>query len=67
MNEKKFMKVQLIRSTAHKKSSHKACVRGLGLRKMHQIAAVEDTLATRGMTNKVSYMVKILEESRNAS
>ena len=44
-----------------------ATVRGLGLRRMHQVVEVEDTPCTRGMVNKVSYMVKILGESANAS
>jgi large subunit ribosomal protein L30 len=61
--QKGFMKVKLTRSVAHRLASHKACVRGLGLRRMHQVVAVEDTPATRGMVNKVSYMVKILEKS----
>lgn len=61
--QKEFIKVQLTRSVAHRLTSHKACVRGLGLRRMHQVVAVEDTPATRGMVNKVSYMVKILEKS----
>jgi len=30
---------------------------------MHQVVEVEDTPATRGMVNAVSYMVKVLEES----
>lgn len=34
---------------------------------MHQIAEVEDTPATRGMVNKVSYMVKVVEDTGNAS
>ncbi len=59
--QKKSMRVQLTRSVAHRLASHKACVRGLGLRRMHQIVTVEDTPATRGMANKVSYMVKILD------
>jgi len=44
-------------------ATHKACVKGLGLRRMHQVVEVEDTPATRGMVNKVSYMVKVVEES----
>lgn len=60
MAAKEFMRVQLVRSVAHRLASHKACVRGLGLRRMHQIVAVEDTKSTRGMVNKVSYMVKVL-------
>jgi len=57
-----MMKVQLVRSTAHRLASHKACVRGLGLRRMHHVVEVEDTPATRGMANKVSYMVTVLED-----
>ena len=63
MSDKKMMKVTLVRSTAGRLASHQACVRGLGLRRMHQVSEVEDTPATRGMVNKVSYMVKVVEES----
>jgi large subunit ribosomal protein L30 len=61
MAEKKMMKVTLVRSTNGRLTSHKACVAGLGLRRMHQIVEVEDTPATRGMVNKVNYMVKVVE------
>ena len=57
------IKVKLVRSTNGRLASHKACVRGLGLRRMHQVVEVEDTPCTRGMINKVSYMVKVVEES----
>jgi large subunit ribosomal protein L30 len=62
MTGKKMMKVKLVRSTAHRVPNHKACVRGLGLRRMHQVVEVEDTPSTRGMVNKVSYMVLVVEE-----
>lgn len=65
--EKKTMKVTLVRGLGGRLASHKACVRGLGLRRMHQVAEVEDTPATRGMVNKVSYMVKVVEDSSDAS
>lgn len=55
---KKMMKVTLVKSTSGRLASHKACVAGLGLRRMHQTVEVEDTPCTRGMVNKVSYMVK---------
>ncbi|MBK1618111.1 50S ribosomal protein L30 [Lamprobacter modestohalophilus] len=54
------MKVQLVRSMHGRLKTHQACVRGLGLRRMHQIVEVEDTPATRGMVNKVQYMVRVL-------
>mgnify|MGYP001039795564 CR=1 FL=1 len=58
-----MMKVTLVRSPSGRLASHKACVRGLGLRRMHQVVEVEDTPCTRGMVNKVSYMVQIVEGS----
>lgn len=61
MAEKAMMKVTLVRSLHGRLASHKACVRGLGLRRMHQVVEVEDTPCTRGMVGKVSYMVKIIE------
>jgi large subunit ribosomal protein L30 len=59
MAEKKMMRVTLVRSVNGRLKSHQACVRGLGLRRMHHSVEVEDTPATRGMANKVSYMVKV--------
>jgi len=58
-----MMKVKLVRSASGRVKSHRACVQGLGLRRMHQVVEVEDTPATRGMANKVSYMVQILEDA----
>ncbi len=55
------MQVKLVRSMNGRLASHKACVKGLGLRRMHQTVEVEDTPCTRGMVNKVSYMVKVVE------
>ncbi len=61
------MKVTLVRGIGGRLATHKACVRGLGLRRMHQVVEVEDTPATRGMVNKVSYMVKVVEDSPDAA
>ena len=62
MSDKPTMKVQLVRSMHGRLDKHKACVRGLGLRRMHQVVEVEDTPATRGMLNKVNYMVRVVED-----
>jgi large subunit ribosomal protein L30 len=59
MADSKTMKVTLVKSFNGRLESHKACVRGLGLRKINHTVEVEDTPCTRGMANKVSYMVKI--------
>ena len=58
---KKMIKVKLNRSPNGRLASHKACVSGLGLRRMHQVVEVEDTPCTRGMINKVRYMVSVEE------
>ena len=58
---KKTVKVTLMRSTNGRLASHKACVRGLGLRRIRHTVEVEDTPCTRGMINKVSYMVRVEE------
>ena len=35
---------------------------GLGLNKMHRTRELEDTPSVRGMVNKISHMVQIIEE-----
>ena len=60
MTDKKI-KVTLVRSKNGRLASHKACVAGLGLRKMHQTVEVIDTPENRGMINKVNYMVRVEE------
>ena len=52
------IKVTQIKSVIGTKESHRACVRGLGLRRLNQTVEVEDTPAVRGMINKVYYLVK---------
>ena len=53
------IKVTLNKSTIGRLRSHKACVAGLGLKKIRQTVEVEDTPAVRGMINKVYYMVSV--------
>lgn len=52
------VKVTLIKSPIGTLESHRATVRGLGLKKMHQSRVLEDTPAVRGMITKVNYLVK---------
>lgn len=54
----KKIKVKLVKSVIGTKESHRATVRGLGLRKLNSTSELEDTPAVRGMINKVSYLVK---------
>jgi len=55
------LKVTLVRSVIGRLPAHKACVSGLGLRRMHHTVVVEDTPCNRGMINTVSYMLKVEE------
>jgi len=61
MANNKTLKVTLVRSPIHRVASHKACVSGLGLRRMHHTVEVQDTPSNRGMIHKVSYMLKVEE------
>lgn len=55
------LRVTLIKSLNGRLESHKQCVAGLGLRKMHQSREVINTSENRGMINKVSYLLKVEE------
>jgi len=54
----KTVKVTLVKSLIGTKQSHRATVRGLGLRRMNSSSELQDTPAVRGMINKVSYLLK---------
>jgi large subunit ribosomal protein L30 len=60
MTTQSKVKVQLVRSPIGCKESHRATVRGLGLRKINSTCELEDTPAVRGMINKIAYLVKVL-------
>jgi large subunit ribosomal protein L30 len=54
----KKIKVTLVRSLINTMASHRDTVRGLGLRRLNHSVELDDTPATRGMINKVSYLLK---------
>jgi large subunit ribosomal protein L30 len=55
------VQVTLIRGLMGKKPDHRDTVRGLGLKwRMHTVE-VQDTPQTRGMINKISYMLRVTE------
>ena len=59
--EKKIgtLRVTLVRGLMGKKPDHRATVRGLGLKwRMHSVE-VQDTPQTRGMINKIGYMLRV--------
>lgn len=55
------IKVTQVRSTAGRLQAHKACVIGLGLRRIGHTVEVVDTPSVRGMINKVNYLVRVEE------
>lgn len=57
----KIIKVTLVKSSSGRLKNHIACVKGLGIRKMHNTVEVLDTPENRGMINKVSYMLRVEE------
>jgi large subunit ribosomal protein L30 len=61
MAKTKELKVTLVKSRYGRLKSHKACVAGLGLRKMHQTVTVADTPENRGMINRISYLLSVEE------
>ena len=61
MAKTKELKVTLVKSKHGRLKSHKACVAGLGLRKMHQTVTVADTPENRGMINRISYLLSVEE------
>jgi large subunit ribosomal protein L30 len=52
------VKVTQLKSLIGTIESHRACVRGLGLKRIGQTVEVEDTPSVRGMINTVYYLVK---------
>lgn len=60
MSDKKTLTVKLVRSPIGTRTSHRATVVGLGLRRMNSTSVLEDTPAVRGMINKIAYLVQVL-------
>jgi large subunit ribosomal protein L30 len=54
----KKVRVTLVRGLIGTRESHRATVRGLGLRRINHTVELEDTPSVRGMINKVNYLVK---------
>jgi len=57
----KQLKVTQIKSKNGRLAKHKACLLGLGIRRMHHTVLVSDTPENRGMISKVYYMVSVEE------
>lgn len=53
--------VRQVKSSNGRLKRHKACLAGLGLRRIGHVVEVEDTPSVRGMVAKVSYMVEVVD------
>jgi large subunit ribosomal protein L30 len=54
----KKVRVTLVRSLIGTKESHRATVRGLGLRRINHTVELVDTPAVRGMIRKIAYLLR---------
>ena len=59
MSDQKKIQLSLAKSLIGTIESHRACARGLGLRRREQTVEVLDTPANRGMINKIRYLLKV--------
>lgn len=57
----KTVKVKLVKSSWGRLPKHRACVVGLGLRRIGSTRELEDTPAVRGMIDKVRYLLEVEE------
>ena len=55
----KTVKVTLVKSPIGALAKHKACLTGLGLRRIRHSVEREDTPAVRGMINKIRHLVVV--------
>ena len=61
VGERKRLRITLVRSPLGNTQRHKATIRALGLRRMHQSVEQVDSPQLRGMIAKVAHMVKVEE------
>ena len=55
------IKIKQIKSRANRPIDQKRTLDSLGLTKMNKVVEHEDTPAVRGMINKVSHVVKVVD------
>tara|TARA_B100001113_G_scaffold324874_1_gene296777 strand:+ start:2118 stop:2306 length:189 start_codon:yes stop_codon:yes gene_type:complete len=62
MSKNKEIKIKLVKSGIGRMQKHKLCLKGLGFKKLNQTVTVVDTPSNRGMINKISDMLEIMEK-----
>ena len=61
MSKNQARKIKLVKSGSGRMQNHKLCSKGLGFKKVNQIVEVEDTPSNRGMINKISDMLEMVD------
>jgi len=59
------LRIEYFRSAVGRPAKQKKVVQGLGLRRLNQVVERPDTPAIRGMVNKVSHLVRIIEGEKS--
>ncbi len=62
MSGEKRIRLQQVKSAIGYNQRQRATLRGLGIRRMHQVVEVEDSPSVRGMINKVSHLIRVVED-----
>ena len=55
--------IKQIGSPIRRPKDQRATLKGLGLNKMHKVSELDDTPSVRGMINKISHLVRVLDRS----
>ena len=61
MAEEKTIRIRLRKSTNRRTRQHRACVAGLGLRRIGDEVRLPDRPEIRGMVNRVRYLLDVEE------
>ena len=59
-------RVQQIKSAIGYNKKQREVLKGMGIRRMHQIVELPDNDATRGMVAKIPHLVRVLEPKESA-
>ena len=62
MSKSETITIKLVKSGIGRMKNHKLCIKGLGIKKLNQTVTVLDTPSNRGMINKISDMLEIIEK-----
>ena len=61
MSKDQTITIKLVKSGIGRMKNHKLCIKGLGFKKLNQILTIEDTPSNRGMINKISDMLEMVD------